>query len=183
MKLEMRPRKARSSLGEPASFAAEPRREGAKPSAPSTLDFCSGSTIERFRERRQFITQRHTQHRQDALQQTHLRTFCRHAVYCNFEILTFFAAPQATVSQHRNFAHKLHETLSHRMTTQNISLRSLITFRNSHNRTIILAGNSRADMSCFQLQHQIQQGQSHQDSRWRAPLPSHQEEGHRSQVR
>jgi hypothetical protein len=125
MKLEIHPRKARSSLGAPATFAAKLRREGAKPSAPSTLDFCSGSTIERFRERRQFITQRHTQHRQDALQQTHLRTFWRHAVLCNPEILTLFAAPQATVSQHRNFAHKPHETLSHRTTTQNIPFRSL----------------------------------------------------------
>lgn len=183
MKLEIHPRKARSSLGVPATFAAKPRREGAKPSAPSTLDFCSGSTIERFRERRQFITQRHTQHRQDALQQTHLRTFWRHAVLCNFDILTLFAAPQATVSQHRNFARNY--TTRFRTKQQckiPISHRFTI-FRKSHNRTILLVENRRADMSCFQLQHQVQQGQSHQDSRWRAPLPSHQEEGYRSQVR
>jgi hypothetical protein len=62
--------------------------------------------------RRQFITQRHIQHRQDALQQTHLRTFWRHAADCNFDILTFFAAPQATVSRHCNFA-QTHTTHLH----------------------------------------------------------------------
>lgn len=94
----------------------------AKRRAPPRLDFCASRFV--FEPRATIHHPATNQHRQDALQQTHLRTSCRHAEPRNFDILTFFAAPQATVSQHRNFAqYQRHDPLPN--DRSKYSLRSL----------------------------------------------------------